>query len=240
MTKMGNEVEIMEGWSWEPVDGIYPALVIMDSLMGAIRADMRIIHRQALIVNGEDIPKHKFPKCTAYFGEEKDKIEFNREYISDDDFDKSEYSCPWDEVEEVPFAKIVTENKPTKKKTEKETHIKIDEEKAKKIYHASNADGVKWLVEPMDETVFVNRLTLPPSGEKIKYKQLNQIYYITKHYLYPPKNGKKKRNLTKEIWDLIKKVFDTEDGKMDNVDTATKTPQNSEKFDFEYRFSGRK
>ena len=102
VTKIGVEVEITEGWSWEPVAGIYPALVIMDSLLTAIRVEMRFIHRQALIVNGEDIPKHKFPKRTAYFDEEKDDVIVKREYVYDDDFDKSEYICPWDEIDEEP------------------------------------------------------------------------------------------------------------------------------------------
>lgn len=142
VTKMGDEVEITEGWSWEPVAGIYPALVIMDSLLGAIRVEMRFIHRQALIVNGEDIPKHKFPKCTAYYDEDKDDVIIKREYVCDDDFDKSEYVCPWDEVDENPESEQQHEEMP---------HFNLDIPDDKLLGMLKELKEMKWKHKRLEE-----------------------------------------------------------------------------------------
>lgn len=58
VTNIGGKVTIIEGWDWNPVEGKYPALVILEWLMIKIRREMRNLHRQMSYV--EDIPKHKF------------------------------------------------------------------------------------------------------------------------------------------------------------------------------------
>lgn len=112
------------------------------------------------------------------------------------------------------------------------SHIMIDESTAKRLYRALNADDVKWQVDQgLDETAFVNRLTLPPDGNKIILKSLNQVYYITTKYLFPPEPGKSMRRKTEYEWQLVKDLFDVEDGNMDRVNYANKTPSGCEKFE---------
>ena len=119
------------------------------------------------------------------------------------------------------------ETKPNKKEKKTMNHIAIGENEARKLYNALCDDSVKWLMEPQDEDEFVNILTLPPSGKRIKLKQVCQVRYITKGYLFTPKEGNETRKVTKKEWEIIMQIFDAENGKMENVQHATKTPQNS-------------
>ena len=140
---------------------------------------------------------------------------------------------PPEEIETIifPQSKLTRNNIKGKKPKPTIDHIMMDEDKAKKLYRALTDKNVDWLMEPKDEYKFVNHLTSKPVGNKIKLKSLNQIYYIAKHYLFPPQNEKKKRNIKNEEWGIIKQIFDSEEGNITNVDKAYKKPQNYEKLD---------
>lgn len=119
------------------------------------------------------------------------------------------------------------------------SHIMIDESTAKRLYEALNADDVKWQVDQgLDETAFVNRLTLPPDGNKIMLKSLNQVYYITNNYLFPPEPGKSMRRKTEYEWQLVKDLFDVEDGNMERVNYASKKPSGYKKFEKHMKSKG--
>lgn len=111
------------------------------------------------------------------------------------------------------------------------THIMMDSAKAKKLYKALKDKRVQWIVVPLKEDEFVNRLTLPPSEKKIKLHQLCQIRYIARHFIFPPEPGKTIRRFKPEEWILIRQIFEAEDGKMSRVDRANKDPQNHETVD---------
>lgn len=108
-------------------------------------------------------------------------------------------------------------------------HITMDKKIVRVIYNALRAKDVDWLADKnLDFKSFMNILTLPPSGKKIKLRQLNQIHFITRTYFFPPEDGKKTRRMTPEEWNLIKHLFDSEDGDMSRVDKANKKPQGYE------------
>lgn len=111
------------------------------------------------------------------------------------------------------------------------SHIMMDGEKAKRLFKALKEKDVQWLVEPLKENEFVNRLTLPPSEKKIKLQQLCQIRYIARKYIFPPEPGKTTRRFKPEEWELIRQLFEAEDGNMSRVDGANKVPQNHKKID---------
>lgn len=241
VTYFGGETDIIDGWSWEPVKGIYPALVIMSYLMWAIRCEMRQLHLQVKILTGEYIQKHEFPKLIPLFDEEKNDVIIKREYVTDSDDDEEEESwtvSPFDKfIEEsnnetsVDTVTVVPSKNKKKKPRDIIDHICMDGEKAKKLYKALNHESVAWLIEPKDESEFVNILTSKPGDKKIKLHYLNQIYHIAKKYIYPPKYGKKKGNMTSEEWDIIEQVFDAEGYNIKHVRTAYKKPQKSEYLD---------
>ena len=74
------------------------------------------------------------------------------------------------------------ETKPNKKEKKTMNHIAIGENEARKLYNALCDDSVKWLMEPQDEDEFVNILTLPPSGKRIKLKhiQMKTFHLVTR------------------------------------------------------------
>lgn len=109
-------------------------------------------------------------------------------------------------------------------------HIMMDSKKASMLYKALTADDVSWLAGEMVEKIFVNRLT-SSEGTKIKLHSLNQVRYIARKYIFPPDEGKTSRRITPEEWGLIRQVFDVEDGDMDRVNCANKTPSGYEKFE---------
>lgn len=113
------------------------------------------------------------------------------------------------------------------KKTEIVNHIIMDEKKARHLYRGLFAAG--WIIGPLDENTFVQRLTSDSHENKIKLRQLNQIHYITRKYIFPPEPGKSTRRMKPWEWELIKQVFDTENGDMCRVDTASKEPKNHKK-----------
>lgn len=128
-----------------------------------------------------------------------------------------------------------TKNGKNKELTDEEEatvdHIMMDSEKAKRLFKALKDKDVQWLVGPLKENEFVNCLTLPPSGEKIKLHQLCQIRYIARHFIFPPEPGKTIRRFKPEEWDLIRQIFEAEYGNMSRVDEANKDPQNHETVD---------
>ena len=103
-------------------------------------------------------------------------------------------------------------------------HITMDRNKAERLFAALTADDVKWLAEEIDKETFVNKLTLPPTGEKIRFKQLNQIRYVVKNVLF---NGVNRV----EDWGLIMQLFDAENGNIKNVKKASKNPEKHDIFD---------
>lgn len=108
------------------------------------------------------------------------------------------------------------------------THIMMDSEKAKLLFKALKDQNVQWLVAPLKENEFVNRLTLPPSEKKIKLHQLCQIRYIARKIIFPPEPGKTIRRFKPEEWELIRQIFEAEDGNISRVDEANKVPKNHE------------
>ncbi len=125
----------------------------------------------------------------------------------------------------IPSIDIEKQNNTVDESSNNKRHINMDDKEAKKLYRAVSAPEVKWLAdEDLDEVSFVNRLTLPPDGNKIILKQLNQVYYITNKYIFPPTKGKTLRRKTKDEWQLIKDVFDAKDGSMMRVEGANKKP----------------
>lgn len=236
VTNIGGQLTIIDGWSWEPVADIYPAVVILDWLMINIREEMRNLHLQVKIQTGEDIPKHRFP-VHGYLDHDTDEEKGSTglryvdelKYVTDEDLDppllpdwitgRKRNEEPVD-VDEVSRVKVNSET------VEKQiNNIPIDCVKAQKLYDALSNEKLKWLVEPLEKDDFVNRLLLKPSGRKIKLKQLNQIRYITKNQFFPEKKIKK------QAWELIMQLFEAEDGKIEGVKRANKTPQNSQIFD---------
>ena len=122
--------------------------------------------------------------------------------------------------------KVELEDNTEEQETEKKDHICIDGQIAKNLYMALTAENVCWMAENMTEEEFVNILTLPPSGQKIKFHQLNQINYVTKKVLFHEKS-----RMAPEEWDLIRQLFDAEHGNMVRVNRASKDPENHEIFD---------
>ena len=77
----------------------------------------------------------------------------------------------------------------------------------------------------MKEDEFVNVLMLKPAGKKIIFKNVSQVRHVTKKFLFPDKK------LEHFEWELIKQLFEAENGKMERVERANKTPKNSEILD---------
>ncbi len=241
VTNIGGEVTIFEGWDWNPVEGKYPAVVILEWLMINIRKEMRNLHRQAGYF--EDIPKHKFivHGHWDFIINDDDTGDWRyieeQKYVTDDDLDRT--SLPeWitgksgsEESKSVEDKKGFSAQQLNEEKKETIDHIMMDEDKAKKLYKALNHERVAWLIEPKDESEFVNILTSKPGAKKIKLHYLNQIYHISKKYIYPPKYGKKKGNMKSEEWDIIEQVFDAEGYNIKHVRTAYKKPQKSDYLD---------
>ncbi len=116
---------------------------------------------------------------------------------------------------------------PTQKASKQENldHICVDRKTAGKLYKALGRNGVEWLADDIEETTFINRLTLPPTGEKILLFNTNQVNYVTKNVLFA---GKKR--MSPDDWNLIMRIFDAKKGKIMDVNRRDKTPQNYEKF----------
>lgn len=246
VTYFGGETNIIDGWSWKPVKGIYPALVIMSCLLGAIRREMRQLHLQVKILTGECITKHVFPNLIPLFDEEKNEVIIKRNLVTDEDDDEEEQFwmvSPFDEPTggaapvETTDVTPTTPSKPSTKKNPPDTpiidHICMDKERAQKLYRSLVHETIAWLVEPKNESEFVNRLTSKPGEKKIKLESLNQIYYITRYYIFSQKDKDENniRNVKSKEWDIIKQIFDSENGNIDKVNTAYKKPQNYEKLD---------
>lgn len=114
--------------------------------------------------------------------------------------------------------------------------FKVGEEKARKMFYA--AKKVKWLSDEVDLDEWMYRLAglLPeetdwqPSTEPILFNRLNQIYYISKNYIYDP--GK---NMTDKQWTMVKEVFKAKKGDINNVNYRSKTPKGFDDFDKEMR-----
>lgn len=110
-------------------------------------------------------------------------------------------------------------------KQEKLDHICVDRETAGKLYKALGPNGVRWLADDIEETTFINRLTLPPTGEKILLNHTNQVNYVTKNVLFADK-----KRMSPDDWNLIMRIFDAKKGNIMDVNRRDKTPQNYEKF----------
>ena len=158
---------------------------------------MRNLHRQAGYF--EDIPKHKFivHGHWDFIINDDDTGDWRyieeQKYVTDDDLDRT--SMPeWitgksgsEESKSVEDRKGFSAQQLNEEKKETIDHIMMDEDKAKILYKSLNHERVAWLIEPKDESEFVNILTSKPGAKKIKLHYLNQIYHIAKKYIYPPK-----------------------------------------------------
>lgn len=247
----GGKAEFVDGWSWEPIDGIYPALVILAWLLVAIRTEMRNLHQLWELLTGESIPKHKFryrvPVMPDEHVENGPDIEY--QYITDD-YDEKKLHPFWEVEDKVvdgsgndKSAKTVlpTQETSPRDKRKKKTidHIEISEDKAKCLYNS--LFEMEWLVDPLIEDEFVKRLTANPPDKKIKLKERIQVKCIATHYIYPkvnPKKGRKRENLKPEETAIIKKVFDCENTSMDKLNKSEDEPKNFRTFDSLMRKNG--
>ena len=93
ITYFGGQLDIIDGWSWEPQDGVYPALEILTWLLYTIRTEMKNLHMiWKQLPPFEYIPKHKFryrvPIRAGEYMEGGPDVEYH--YMTDDDYDESE------------------------------------------------------------------------------------------------------------------------------------------------------
>lgn len=254
ITDIGDETTIVEGWSWDPVEGYYPAVVILEWLITAIRQEMRNLHRLV----GDDIPKHRFLVHghwdTVINDDDTAELVYveERKYVTDDDRDKSSLpswitgeSCERQQPQENPIEenetnKVVEKEEEQEKEQEKEqeeectpARFEMSEDYARYLYTGLH-DKVDWLVEPLGEKDFVSRITSWPPKEKIKLKQLNQIKHVARHYIFSKKNyknGKGGEKFNAREYLTITQLFDCKNGDINNFNTAKNNPRNSEKLD---------
>ena len=221
VTNMGGEVDIVEGWSWEPMGRLYPAVVVLRWLLYSIREEMRNLHRQ--MRRYRDVEKHKFA-VHGYWSNEIDwasgtvKMVYveKQGYETDEDLDRPDLPrwMTGEQVEEMDVDKKPEINS-----------IPISQDKARKLFRALSDKRVGWLSAHMKEDEFVNVLMLKPAGKKIIFKNVSQVRHVTKKFLFPDKK------LEHFEWELIKQLFEAENGKMERVERANKTPKNSEILD---------
>ena len=241
VTNIGGKVTIIEGWDWNPVEGKYPAVVILEWLMINIRKEMRNLHRQASYY--EDIPKHKFivHGHWDFIINDDDTADWvyreELKYVTDDDIDPSplpEWITGKSGSEESKSVEDNTEVYTPSLGEEKENNlIKMVEKDAHQLY--KDLVCVEWLVEPLDENKFVNRLFSKPDHpngtektevKKILLKSANQIYTTAARYIFLKDE---KERLNKKQWDAIKQIFDTQDHKLNTTKNIYNEPQYFEK-----------
>lgn len=260
VTYFGGQLDIVDGWSWEPVEGKYPAVVILEWLMIAIREEMRNLHLQASIF--EDIPKHKFivHGHWDFIISDDDTGDWvyteEQKYVTDNDLDQT--SLPeWITGKSGSEEPVVVEDnteitETTSKNGQKqsadstshsgeETEKKIDrfpldEKDARRLY--KDLFGVEWLVEPHDENKFVNRLFSKPDEsqrtevKKILLKSANQIYFTAARYIFLKEEGER---LSHEEWSFTKQIFDTQGYAINTTKNFYTIPRNSEKIEPRWR-----
>lgn len=95
VTNIGGEATIIEGWDWNPVEGIFPAVVILEWLMISVRKEMRYLYWRAC--KFEDIPKHRFLEYGHWdeeINESQQKVEYvyveEQKYVTDNTLDPSD------------------------------------------------------------------------------------------------------------------------------------------------------
>ncbi|MCR5192488.1 MAG: hypothetical protein K6D59_04210 [Bacteroidales bacterium] len=168
VTNIGGGVTIIEGWDWNPVEGKYPAVVILEWLMIKIRKEMRNLHRQASYF--EDIPKHKFivhghwdfivnddeTADWVYIEEQK--------YVTDDDLDPS------------PLPEWITGKTGSKEPVSNVDNIKVPVTPSKEVKGNNTPDKTEENVLP----VICETLTSKYNGQKllIVYKNLTDKEYL--------------------------------------------------------------
>ena len=226
VTNIGGEVDIVEGWSWEPMGRLYPAVVVLCWLLYSIREEMRNLHRQ--MRRYKDVEKHRFA-VHGYWSNEIDwasgtaKMVYveKQGYETDEDLDRPDLPrwITGEQVEEMDVDKKPEEEKPEAGKQEINS-IPISQDKARKLFRALSDKRVGWLSAHMKEDEFVNVLMLKPAGKKIIFKNVSQVRHVTKKFLFPDKK------LEHFEWELIKQLFEAENGKMERVERANKTPKN--------------
>ena len=114
ITYIGGQLDIIDGWSWGPQDGVYPALEILTWLLHTIRIEMKNLHMiWKQLPPFEYIPKHKFRYRIPIMPDEHIKggpdVEYH--YMTDDDYDERE------STEDILFG----EDEPSAEKTNKDT-----------------------------------------------------------------------------------------------------------------------
>lgn len=219
------------GWSWEPAERLYPAVVVLRWLLYSIREEMRNLHRQ--MRRYKDVEKHRFA-VHGYWSNEIDlasgtvKMVYveKQGYKTDEDLDRPDLPrwITGEQVEEMDVDKKPEEEKPEEVKQEINS-IPISQDKARKLFRALSDERVGWLLAPMNEDEFVNVLMHNPAGKKIKFKNLRQVRHVTKKHLFPDKKMKHSE------WELIKQLFEVENGKMERAEFPKKSPKNSEILD---------
>ncbi len=254
ITYFGGHLDVVEGWSWEPKDGVYPALRILNWFLYAIRTEMTNLHMLwKQLPPFEYITKHQFRVRELVMPDEHVEggpdVEYH--YTTDDDYDEKKQHPLWETGDETVEKSVNDKSTETTLPASKETpppqkgkkkiidHIEISEDKAKCLYNS--LFEMEWLVDPLIEDEFVKRLTANPPDKKIKLKERIQVKCIATHYIYPkvnPKKGRKRENLKPEETAIIKKVFDCENTSMDKLNKSEDEPKNFRKFDSLMRKNG--
>ncbi len=168
VTNIGGEVTIIDGWDWNPVEGKYPALVILEWLMIKIRKEMRNLHRQASYV--EDIPKHKFivHGHWDFIVNDDDTADWvyieEQKYVTDDDLDPS------------PLPKWITGKSGSEESVSNVDNIEVPVTPSKEVKSNNTPDKT----EENDLPVISETLTSKYNGQKILkvYKNLTDKEYL--------------------------------------------------------------
>jgi hypothetical protein len=168
VTNIGGEVTIIDGWDWNPVEGKYPALVILEWLMIKIRKEMRNLHRQASYV--EDIPKHKFivHGHWDFIVNDDDTADWvyteEQKYVTDDDLDPS------------PLPKWITGKSGSEESVSNVDNLEVPVTPSKEVKGNNTPDKT----EENDLPVISETLTSKYNGQKllIVYKNLTDKEYL--------------------------------------------------------------
>lgn len=168
VTNIGGEVTIIDGWDWNPVEGKYPALVILEWLMIKIRKEMRNLHRQASYV--EDIPKHKFivHGHWDFIVNDDDTADWvyteEQKYVTDDDLDPS------------PLPKWITGKSGSEESVSNVDNIEVPVTPSKEVKGNNTPDKT----EENDLPVISETLTSKYNGQKLLkvYKNLTDKEYL--------------------------------------------------------------
>lgn len=225
---------MVEGRGWEPHEGLYPAKLVLYCLLSNIEQVMQWIRNMVKLTQGKELPKHIFPTVNVYLNS-KGEVYTQRIYEEQRDQYYEEYIV-------LPPKEIIKKNTvdflSDQGEETKLDYPYMDVGKARCIYGALVNEDVKWLIEPSSKEEFVKLLlSVPDEKKKIKLQSSNQVKYLAKEIIFyrAPKKGKSRSNMTQGEWDIIKKLFDCENGNIEGCHKRNKKPANCDIFYAEYK-----